>query len=221
MSPKIPDSDSSTAPSSTRPAQKDDPELLRLTDQSYRTPETLRIAERSLARTGGGTGLRGTSMTFNRKQQKVMFASVVVFILMGLCPPWTYTLHAQSVSRERPAGYALMFAPPAPEVAAPAYGVRLDVARLVLQWFLLIVATGAALIAVKDGISAVKAATTSDSHPSTAPRSPQAHLSTEPEVVKPHFTLPSTSPRYLKPEWRAAIEKQLAEEKVKPRWRRS
>jgi hypothetical protein len=49
---------------------------------------------------------------------------------MGLFPPWTYTLDAESIHREKPAGYTLIIALPAPEARAAAFGVRLDISRL-------------------------------------------------------------------------------------------
>ena len=87
-------------------------------------------------------------MTLNPKQLKVVIASAVIFIAMGLYPPWIYTLDATSIHREKPAGYALIIAPPTPEKNEPVFGVRLDISRLLVQWLVLGAATvGAVLVA--------------------------------------------------------------------------
>ena len=88
-------------------------------------------------------------MTLNAKQLRILIASTIIFIAMGLFPPWTYTLDAQSIHREKPAGYALIIAPPAPEKDAPAFGVRLDVSRLLVQWLVLVAATWVAILLAK------------------------------------------------------------------------
>jgi hypothetical protein len=75
-----------------------------------------------------------------------VIASAAIFIAMGLSPPWTYTLDIQSIHREKPAGYALIIAPPTPEKDAPAFGVRLDISRLLVQWLVLAAATGRAVL---------------------------------------------------------------------------
>jgi hypothetical protein len=80
-------------------------------------------------------------MIFNDKQHKIMIVGVVLFVFMGLFPPWTYTLDAQSIHREKPAGYALIVSPPGPERDAPAFGVRIDISRLIVQWLILGAAT--------------------------------------------------------------------------------
>lgn len=89
-------------------------------------------------------------MSLNKKQYKILVTSVVLFILMGLFPPWTYTLNASSVHREKPAGYALILAPPPPERDSEAFGVSLDIARLIVQWLVLCAAAGGAMVLVRD-----------------------------------------------------------------------
>lgn len=81
-------------------------------------------------------------MILNDKQRKIVIVGVVLFILMGLFPPWTYTLDAQSIHREKPAGYALIISPPGPEKNAPAFGVKIDISRLIVQWLVLAATTG-------------------------------------------------------------------------------
>lgn len=81
-------------------------------------------------------------MNLNDKQQKIVIVGVVLFVLMGLIPPWTYTLEAQTIHRVRPAGYALIISPPDPEENAAAFGVKIDISRLIIQWLVLAAATG-------------------------------------------------------------------------------
>ncbi|MGI2098566.1 hypothetical protein [Shewanella glacialipiscicola] len=89
-------------------------------------------------------------MTFNPKQFRILIAAGMIFVGMGLIPPWTYTLDAQSIHREKPAGYTLIIAPPNPEKDAPAYGVRLDIPRLLIQWIVLVAATGCLILLTKE-----------------------------------------------------------------------
>ena len=89
-------------------------------------------------------------MTLNPKQLRILISSGVIFVAMGLFPPWTYTLDAQSIHREKPAGYALIILPPNPEKDAPAFGVRLDVSRLSIQWLILVAATGGLLLLARE-----------------------------------------------------------------------
>jgi len=89
-------------------------------------------------------------MTFNPKQLRILTAAGVIFVAMGLFPPWTYTLDMQSIHREKPAGYALIVSPPNPEKDAPAFGVRLDISRLLIQWLVLAAATGGLLLLTRE-----------------------------------------------------------------------
>lgn len=88
-------------------------------------------------------------MAINPLQRKILVAAALLFVAAGACPPWTYTLDAQSFHRERPAGYALIMTPPAPEQNVPAFGVKLDVSRLIVQWLALAALTGGALLLAK------------------------------------------------------------------------
>jgi hypothetical protein len=81
----------------------------------------------------------------NSMKRPIITIGIIVFIIMGLFPPWKYTLNAQGIHIEKPAGYALIIYPPKPEIIAEAYGVRVDISRLVIQWIILAVATGGAL----------------------------------------------------------------------------
>ena len=89
-------------------------------------------------------------MNLNENQKKIVIAGVVLFVLMGLFPPWTYTLDHESTHRKRPAGYALILEPPGPESTHVAFGVEIDVWRLLVQWLVLGAAIGVALLLVRE-----------------------------------------------------------------------
>lgn len=89
-------------------------------------------------------------MTLNSKQLRILIAGVVIFVAIGLFPPWTYTFNAESIPSEKPAGYALIVSPPNPEQAVPVFGVRLDISRLLIQWLVLVAATGSLLLLTKE-----------------------------------------------------------------------
>jgi hypothetical protein len=79
-----------------------------------------------------------------------LIAAGVIFVGMGLLPPWIYTLDAGSIEREKPAGYALIVSPPNPEKDLPAFGVRLDISRLLIQWLVLVAATDGLLLLTRE-----------------------------------------------------------------------
>lgn len=81
-------------------------------------------------------------MTINKNQRKILIVGVVLFILIGVFPPWIYTLDARSVSSQKPAGYFLIIEPPEPERSGVAYGVEVDINRLIIQWLVAAAATG-------------------------------------------------------------------------------
>lgn len=91
---------------------------------------------------------RGIIMTFNPKQLRVLIAASVIFVIMGIFPPWTYTFNGESIHSEKPAGYGLIISPPKPEQddGYLSYGIRLDITRLFVQWLVLFVATGGLLL---------------------------------------------------------------------------
>ncbi|MBW4056822.1 MAG: hypothetical protein HIU83_15770 [Proteobacteria bacterium] len=81
-------------------------------------------------------------MNLNDRQRKLVMVGVILFILMGVFPPWMYTFDAQTVHSEKPAGYALIFSPPLTEYPENVrFGVKIDSTRLVVQWLILAAAT--------------------------------------------------------------------------------
>ena len=77
----------------------------------------------------------------NEKQRKLLLVSTAVAVLMGLVPPWTNVVDQQDLHLDRPGGYGLVFHPPAPEIKGNVpVSVRIDVARLLVQWAILALA---------------------------------------------------------------------------------
>jgi len=89
---------------------------------------------------------------------KLIITALVAFILTGLFPPWQYTVDKSSVSgfkqgfgyvppsqgvhSRKPAGYSLLFTPPANPDSSAGNGVQIDFGRLVLEWAVLAAITG-------------------------------------------------------------------------------
>lgn len=72
-------------------------------------------------------------MSINPKQRKILIAGAVLFIVMCLIPPWTYTFHSETFQSEKPAGYSLIIDTPPPEHTGRAYGIKVDLSLLLLQ----------------------------------------------------------------------------------------
>jgi hypothetical protein len=78
----------------------------------------------------------------NEKQQKILRIGLIIILLMGIFPPWTYTLNTDKVNSESPAGYALIFSPPETQYkASAAFGIKIDITRLIIQWVVVGAAT--------------------------------------------------------------------------------
>lgn len=66
----------------------------------------------------------------------------LLFALMGLVPPWVYTFNPPGASpTTQPAGYYLLVEPPSPRSDNYLHGVRIDYARLAVQWAVLVAGT--------------------------------------------------------------------------------
>jgi hypothetical protein len=95
---------------------------------------------------------------------KLIITALVAFILTGLIPPWQYTTDkgsvngfkqgfgyvppSQGVHSRKPAGYSLLFTPPANPDGSAGNGVQIDFGRLVLEWAVLAAITGMVWILV-------------------------------------------------------------------------
>lgn len=85
--------------------------------------------------------------TYSFKKKVIKF-SVIVIILMGIFPPWSYVFKGGTAYTVKPASYGFLLSPPPPEEDFASHGVKLDFSRLLLQWFLVVV-TATSLIYLK------------------------------------------------------------------------
>ncbi len=81
--------------------------------------------------------------SMNNRQIKVLYCAIAVIVLMGLFPPWTLSVSYEGVYSERPAEYASIFS--GPQLNSGFVSTHVDVTRLILQWFIVVV-IGATLI---------------------------------------------------------------------------
>lgn len=99
---------------------------------------------------GGGIASHAMAWVFRwilREQRRAAVCALFLFAAMGLCPPWVYTFSAPGAATAlKPAGYHLIFAPPAPEEEYKLAGVRIDIGRLLIQWAALATIVGAVVI---------------------------------------------------------------------------
>ena len=94
--------------------------------------------------------------TMNKKQLLVVRCGIGLIAIMGIFPPWVYTVDARSIHSRKPAGYQFIFDPPHPESTAPAYGVRVDTSRLLIQWTVVTVLTAGILLLGKNSTNGGK-----------------------------------------------------------------
>lgn len=81
--------------------------------------------------------------------KKILIAGIVIILVCCLFPPWICTYKAESRYSENPAGYALIISPPDPE-SSNRFGIKLDTSRLLLQLFIVFIATGAGVLIFED-----------------------------------------------------------------------
>jgi hypothetical protein len=74
-------------------------------------------------------------------QKIIIIIGALSIILLCLFPPWIRTFSLMGIHSEKPAGYAFIVDPPAPEKDTGAFGVRIDTSRLLIQLAIVIVAT--------------------------------------------------------------------------------
>ena len=84
----------------------------------------------------------------NHKQKIVIWIAISIITIMGLFPPWVKTI--SNVSEEKPAGYSLIFAPRDVYKMGSGPGIHLDVARLLVQWAMVILVAGGIILVFKD-----------------------------------------------------------------------
>ena len=94
----------------------------------------------------------------NPRQKLVVYLGLSLILLSGLFPPWIHTKSeinprgGGAIYTEKASGYAFIFIPPDPEPDRrywAASGVRLDIARLVVQWSIISALAIALMIALR------------------------------------------------------------------------
>ena len=84
----------------------------------------------------------------NKKQNKILKIGLAAILLCCLFPPWTSTYKVKALHVMRSEGYSFIAFPP--EKYSIRYNIKLDVTRLLLQLFIVSVATGGGIILNKE-----------------------------------------------------------------------
>jgi hypothetical protein len=86
----------------------------------------------------------------NKKQRLCFICGVVLIVLMGLFPPYTYANRVviQAPLIESFAGYYPIFSPPPPQKFMFAE-VRIDTTRLFIQWVLVAALFGSGIVLLR------------------------------------------------------------------------
>lgn len=87
--------------------------------------------------------------SLNKNQKKLIIIGAILIFVCCLFPPWLRTYKAESIYSERSIGYALITSPPKAGKSVR-FGVKLDVSRLLLQIFIISIATGTGVFVFKD-----------------------------------------------------------------------
>lgn len=86
----------------------------------------------------------------NKNQKIVIMIGLIVIVLMGVVPPWVYTFSLQGSRSKYSAGYSPIVSPPPRQADHPAYGVSLDISRLLMQWALVGMVAGGLVLIFKE-----------------------------------------------------------------------
>jgi len=86
----------------------------------------------------------------NTKQKLSLWLGIIFILVMGIVPPWIYTVDAADhFHSEKPAGYHLITHPPEPEMMDIHFGVSIDFSRLFIQWATVLMIIGGLLLVFK------------------------------------------------------------------------
>jgi hypothetical protein len=116
----------------------------------------------------------------NQRQRAAIIAGVAAIALMGIYPPWKEVVVYQGVRWEQMLEYRLLFEPPSKDLPA---SVKIDFARLSVQWIVVSVVTLAAAFLLKERHTPAP-----PSRPATAP--PASKPSPPPPRSKPKSPYP-------------------------------
>ena len=86
----------------------------------------------------------------NKMQKIVFLIGILVFVLMGLYPPWIYRIDSLNIHQDTDFGYH--FITNAPRKSAPPYAGSsiINIRRLCVQWSLVAVVTCGLVVTLKD-----------------------------------------------------------------------
>lgn len=88
--------------------------------------------------------------SLNQIQKKILITGIILILACSLFPPWVHTFKAKGTYSEESAGYSLIISPPARKISDNVrFGVKLDTSRLLLQIFIISIATGAGVLFTK------------------------------------------------------------------------
>ena len=82
----------------------------------------------------------------NPIQRYILMGGGAIVVALALYVPWVHVLNTDTIHREKPAGYAPIFAPPATEKDHHAFGVRIDWARVVIPMVAAVIATAVGVL---------------------------------------------------------------------------
>lgn len=77
-------------------------------------------------------------------QKFILLCGAVVFVLIGLFPPWLYTYDVTATHSRSNAGCSFILSPPLPRGNNNDYGIQIDMSRLLIEWACVLAAIGAA-----------------------------------------------------------------------------
>jgi hypothetical protein len=95
---------------------------------------------------------------FTPTQLKIAFGGLAVMGLLAVYVPWTYTVHVNTIHRETPAGYHLLFEPPAPaeDRYKAATSVRVNWTQALVPMAVVALATAVGVAAARPRPTAVR-----------------------------------------------------------------
>jgi len=88
----------------------------------------------------------------NRKQKAFLWLGIVAFVLMGLFPPWFYSINVQGLKSRTNVSYKSILSTPEAKGEGrfqELIGANIDFSRLIVQWAMVAVITGGFIVSLK------------------------------------------------------------------------
>jgi hypothetical protein len=85
----------------------------------------------------------------NKKQKIYLWIGIIGILLAGLFPPWQHEKVAYSIATE-PAGISFILNPPSLLGDSKGYGIRIDIATLLIEWVLISVVVTGLIVTAKN-----------------------------------------------------------------------